>query len=91
MHAGQEPLPSRPAPNFRMVGYVCYTPRSRATAASLEKKRKAFEELRMTSHWPHKPKLFPKTPRTYGKALPSITPVPPPTNVSPLGKKLAGF
>jgi hypothetical protein len=23
----------------------------------------------MTSHWPHKPKLFPKMPQTYGKKI----------------------
>jgi len=26
----------------------------------------------MTSHWPHKPKLFPKVPQTYGKPIKKI-------------------
>jgi hypothetical protein len=26
----------------------------------------------MTSHWPHKPKLFPKIPQTYGKEIKKI-------------------
>ena len=30
----------------------------------IKKKQKAFNELRMTTHWPHKPKLFPVHPRT---------------------------
>ena len=37
-----------------------------------EKRKKAFEELRTSTHWPHKFKLFPKTPRTYGAELPDI-------------------
>jgi hypothetical protein len=41
-----------------------------ATESDLKKKRKYFEEQRMTSHWPHKIKVFAKTPRTYGNILP---------------------
>jgi hypothetical protein len=92
MHAGQEPLTTRGVPNFRMAVYLCYTPRSRAAGKKdLEKKQKAFREMRMTSHWPHKGKLFGKKPRTYGAEAPNVSPLPAPTNVSPLGMKLAGF
>ena len=56
----------------------------------LNKKRKAFKDLRMTSHWPHKPKLFPKNPRTYGNPLPNITQVKEP-KLTELGYRLAGF
>ena len=52
--------------------------------------KKAFEELRMTSHWPHKVKLFPKNPRTYGRPLPTITPIQTPV-ISALGRRLAGY
>ena len=45
------------------------TPRSLAKEKDLDKRKKAFYELRMTSHWPHKPKLFPKNPQTYGKKI----------------------
>ena len=31
--------------------------------------KKIFEDLRMTSHWAHKPRLFPKVPQTYGKKI----------------------
>ena len=65
-------------------------PRSQATEANLRKKQKAFNELRMTTHWPHKPTLFPKNPRTYGGPLPNITYVPKP-NLTELGLKIAGF
>lgn len=91
MHAGQESLLSRAVPNFRMAVYLCYLPRSLATTAALTKKQKAFNEMRMTSHWPHKPILFGKAPRTYGKELPVVTPLAKPTNVSEIGKRLAGF
>lgn len=66
IHCGREPVKGRAEPNFRFVVYVCMTERRRATAAGLRKKVKAFEELRMTSHVPHAPKLFSKLPRTYG-------------------------
>jgi len=55
--------------NYRCVVYICMTPRSLATGKDLEKRKKIFEDLRMTSHWPHKPRLFPKVPQTYGKKI----------------------
>jgi len=58
--------------NYRCVVYVCMVPRSFASKKDLEKRKKIFEEVRMTSHWPNKPKLFSKFPRTYGKPLKSI-------------------
>lgn len=89
-HQGIEPSKNRSKENFRLISYVCMMPRSFASAKDLEKKKKIFNELRMTTHWPHKPKMFPKNPRTYGKSLPLIYPVKPPT-LNELGKKLAGF
>ena len=65
-------------------------PRSQATEANLRKKRKAFNDLRMTTHWPHKPILFPKNPRTYGGPLPNITEGEAP-KMTELGLKIAGF
>ena len=35
----------------------------------VKKRKKGFDEIRMTSQWPHKPKLFPKMPQTYGKKI----------------------
>ena len=49
-----------------------------------------FNELRMTTHWPHKPKLFPKNPRTYGGPLPDVTDVEKP-ELTELGKRISGF
>ncbi len=92
MHAGQEPLiKERAEPNFREIVYLCYLPRSAATEKDLAKKRDAFLKLRMTSHWPQKPMLFGLSPQTYGGPKPEVTPLPGPTNVSALGRRLAGF
>lgn len=89
-HSAKESIKDRPEANFRCVVYLCYTPRSLATEALLKKKIKAFNEQRVTSHWPHKPKLFPKNPRTYGAELPNVTELPMPI-LNELGRKLAGF
>ena len=46
--------------------------------------------MRMTTHWPHKVKLFGKKPQTYGKELPDVSQLDKP-KLTELGKKLAGF
>ena len=66
------------------------TPRSLSDNKNILKKQKAFNEMRMTSHWPHKIKLFPKLPRTYGNPMPNVPSLDPPV-LTELGKKLAGF
>lgn len=92
IHSGQEALIIRPEPNIRCIVYLCYLPRARATAKQLEKKRAAFETMRMTSHWPDKAKLFGKQPRTYGAEMPAITEVvTEPPQLTELGRRLAGY
>lgn len=90
IHCGTEAVKKRDEKKLRNVVYICMTPRDRATEANLKKKRTAFENLRMTTHTPHKPKLFPVNPRTYGGPLPNVTQVPKP-NLTSLGKRLAGY
>lgn len=92
IHCGTEPFQKRENPNFRCVVYVCYQPRSLSTETQLAKKRMAFNNLRMTNHYPCKIKLFGKNPNTYGPGrLPiNISDIPPPV-LTDLGKKLAGF
>jgi len=90
IHCGTEAVRKRDEKKLRNVVYICMTPRERATEANLKKKRKAFENLRMTTHTPHKPKLFPVNPRTYGGPLPNVTQVSKP-NLTSLGKRLAGY
>lgn len=91
IHCGSEPMKGRKTPNFRLVVYLCYTPRIRATKSELKKKQKAFDELRTTSHCPHiiTKKLFAKTPRSYDGTQPDITIIQPP-KLSKLGLILAG-
>jgi hypothetical protein len=90
IHCGTEPIKGRTTPKHRAVVYLCYRPRIFATPAKLKKKTKAFNEMRMTSHWPCKATLFPKKPRTWGKTIPEIVPIGPP-RLTELGKKLSGF
>ena len=90
IYCGIQACKDRAQPNHRAVIYLCYMPRSLATNAAIKKKKKAFNELRTTSHWPCKPKLFPKNPRTYDKPIPELNPINPPV-VTEFGKKLAGF
>lgn len=90
IHCGSNALKTRKEYNYRLVVYLCYMPRSQATQKELKKKQKAFQELRMTSHWPVKSKLFSKNPRTYGGKLPTITNIDSPV-LTELGKKLSGF
>ena len=94
IHQGKEPEKTRGNPNFRMVVYVCMLPRATSNEKALQKKQKAFNELRTTNHWANNPKLFPKLPRTYGgdryHSLLDILPIHPPI-LSDIGRRLAGF
>lgn len=90
IHSGKQPEKTRSQPNYRCVVYLCYTPRIQATLKSIDKKILAWNNLRTTSHWPHKPKLFPKIPRTYGMPLPDIIQIPKPT-INHIGLRLIGF
>ena len=98
VHANSTALKSRNKPDrFRFVVYVCMTPKKLITKAALKKKQLYFEEGRMTSHWPHKIKVFPKIPQLFGQInfykhgfewadKNFIRP-----NLTDLGMKLAGF
>jgi hypothetical protein len=90
IHCGVEPRKNRIAPNFRCVAYLCYMPREKAQKKDIVKKIKAFEEMRMTSHWPCKIKLFPKMPRTYGAVVKPVTELPMP-EINEIGRKLVGY
>jgi hypothetical protein len=95
IHCGVEPLRTRESENIRAVCYLCYQPKTLLTTKKelekcLKKKQKAFAELRTTTHWPLKAKLFAKNPRTYGGEVPKIQPIHVPI-LTERGKKLAGF
>jgi len=91
IHCGQQPIKGRSRPNYRFCFYVCQMPRDRATEAQLRKKRKAFEELRLTTHNPIKVKLFPKNPRLYGGDHKEGILPPPEPELTDLGRRLAGY
>jgi len=90
IHCGVEPIKERAVPNFRCIAYLCYMPRSMATQKKLEKKIKAFEEMRMTTHWPCDVKLFAKMPRTYGQPVAEILSLERP-EIYALGRRLVGY
>ena len=90
IHCGTEPRKNREKINMRNVIYICMTPRKFASDKMILKKQKAFNELRMTTHCPHKQKLFPKGIRTYGGIYYEPTEIEKPI-LSELGKKLCGF
>lgn len=59
----------------RCVVYVCMQPRKWCSETNLRKKARAFDDFRMTTHWPaSKIELFPVKPRTYGQELAAIVP-----------------
>lgn len=90
IHQGKEPEKTRTVPNFRMIPYICMMPRTTSNEKALHKKRKAFDDLRITNHWANNPKLFPKVPRTYGAEIPEFNPIHKP-ELTVVGRKLAGF
>lgn len=90
IHCGVEAQKGRKEANFRAIVYLCYIPRAVATDTNLKKKIKAFEELRTTNHYPQKPKLFSKVPRTYGSEMPTVTPISSPV-LQPIGRRLIGY
>jgi len=90
IHCGVEPLKGREKQNFRCVAYLCYMPRRHSTEKELLKKIKAYDEMRMTTHWPCKVKLFGKMPQTYGAGVPDITPLPRP-EINEFGRRLVGY
>jgi len=90
-HQGKECNKDRTNENFRMVSYVCMMPRNTITdPKTLAKKKKAFENLRITSHWANQCFMFPKVPRTYGGELPEFNEIHQPV-LNDVGKKLAGY
>jgi len=87
VHSGKEAVKTRKESNFRCVVYLCYTPKSFADSKVIEKRKKAFNDKRTTSHWPHKAKMFPKIPRLYGNSKPNVVDVPDP-KLTEIGKSL---
>jgi hypothetical protein len=90
IHSGSEAVRSRARPNTRIVAYVCMVPRYLASKKTLLKRTTTFEARRMTTHWPHRVRLFGKLPRTYGNPVPVVQYEPLPL-LSPLQRRLVGY
>lgn len=91
VHAGRSPVKGRATPRNRFVAYVCMMPSSKLTDLERNKKQRACLEGRLTSHWPAtRVKLFPKYPRTYGKAIPDMPDYEPPHFTNEMAR-LAGW
>lgn len=73
--------PTNKSTNFRYVVYVCMTPKKWCNNFNLKKRIKAFEENRMTTHWPHIVKLIKKN-KNYSKNE---------LKINTLIKKLVGY
>ncbi|RUS81803.1 hypothetical protein EGW08_010440, partial [Elysia chlorotica] len=52
-HANARPVEGRQHPGrWRFVVFVCMTPAAWASPSDLQVKRRAYQELKMTTHWP---------------------------------------
>jgi ectoine hydroxylase-related dioxygenase (phytanoyl-CoA dioxygenase family) len=51
----------------RLVQYLCYIPRYKATKKDLEKRQKYFQQKRTTSHWPSPIRVNSLQPQVYGR------------------------
>jgi hypothetical protein len=67
IHQGIEAQKDRLQENFRMVVYTCLFPKDNFSKKIKEKRKKYFQDMRVTSHWGTK--IFPKNLRTYGREL----------------------
>lgn len=87
VHCGTEPIIKRKDPNFRLVTYMCMTPKSFADESLLQQKIDAFENMFMTSHCPHRPRKFPKRKRGLTIDVPEL----PKPELTDLGRSLVGY
>jgi hypothetical protein len=90
VHCGGKVFKEREEQNTRCAIYLCYIPRKYCTDKDLKKKIKAFDEMRITSHYANRAKLFAKNPRTYGEPLPNIKKIEKP-ELNETRKKLIGY
>ena len=67
------------------------TPRKYATKSALAKKVKYFNEGRITNHYPHKIKVFPKIPNLYKPGLEKAEQFFTIPTLTETEKRLAGF
>jgi len=91
VHCNAPPEKNRPVQRFRYVIYVCMTPKSMISDKQLKKRIKAYNNKRMTSHWPHEIYLCSEKFQTYGKEYPEYNVNNELPELSEIGKKLVGL
>jgi hypothetical protein len=93
LHQGVLCSKHRPNPNIRAVVYICMIPRYKSNNKQLEKKKQAFRDERMTTHWPHEIKRVGQYPTNKEKKNTCWNLVMPVkmAKLKPIGYKLAGF
>ena len=97
IHCNASALQGRAVVRPRIAIYTCMTPRHLISKADLRKKQKYFYEGRMTNHWPHTIKVFPKTPNMfrdkekYETGLKRADEIYTTPILTELGRELAGF
>ena len=89
IHFGLPAQPARADLNFRCVVYICMLPRSVSNEKEIEKKKRAFEQMMTTSHWPNKITTF-STGNFLSNPKNPVQPMQRP-ELNSLGYKLAGF
>lgn len=74
-HSARPPQIGRENTRERCVVYVCYQPRAYIKESALKRKVGAFDNYRMTTHWPaSRVEQFPEKPWTHGKPYTMKTP-----------------
>lgn len=91
IHCNTTAKGNRLYPRFRYVIYVCMTPSEWCDSKNKEDKIKAFNELRVTTHWPHEIKLFSESVERYGKKITDFNIRQKCALLSDRGKQLAGL
>lgn len=87
IHCNMKSLKNRSKINFRLVVYICQTPKYLATDDIIQMRIKRFQNLYMSSHCAHRPKFFPKYPNYLNFSIDKF-PIPKLTN---LGRSLVGY
>ena len=97
-HMSQAPRPG--SQHHASCVFTCYAPRKFADKKTLQRRIKAFEERRTSTHWPVQHfKLFPKTPRIYGadvgeaflRGMARLNAIRRAPELSALGRRLVGY
>lgn len=89
VHCGMKPLKTRKNPNFRLVAYVCMTPKSFIAEEDIQKRLAGFENLCTSTHCPHRPNFFTSVPYYFEHK--DLLPICLKPELTSLGKSLVGY